>query len=513
MICAGDTIGTFQIESRAQIQTLLRTQPRCLEDLVVQVAIVRPGPIIGGAVNPYVQHRELARHGLAPPPVYDHPHLEPVLRETLGVVLYQEQVLGVAMALAGFSAGQADQLRRAMTRKRSREAMIRLWTQFREGALAQGVDQATARKVFKKLIGFAEYGFPKSHATAFAILAYQSSWLKHYYPAEFVCALLNNQPMGFYPPHVLTNDARRHQVRILPPDVNESGVKCSVQGNTVRIGLGYVAKAGEDVAIRLVAERDAAGPFQSLADVVRRVPLRIEAAENLIAVGAADGFGLGRREALWQLGLFMPARAFAGKNGKTPGRQLPIPLPVEQDMVELRPMGPWEQMTSDYALMGLSPRYHPLGLLRPRLPRTIRSIAETLHIPDGARIQVAGLIVCRQRPGTAKGITFLLLEDEHGLLNVIVFPDLYSERRHIVRGEPFVVVEGVLQQRNNTINLVAERIWPLSEARAEFHIPENLDTSRAPDATDIDVIAQQSEDPEIGLDHVRQVAPTSHNYR
>ena len=513
MICAGDTIGTFQIESRAQIQTLLRTQPRCLEDLVVQVAIVRPGPIIGGAVNPYVQHRELDRRGLAPPPAYDHPLLEPVLRETLGVVLYQEQVLGVAMALAGFSAGQADQLRRAMTRKRSREAMTRLWTQFRDGALAQGVDLATAEKVFKKLIGFAEYGFPKSHATAFAILAYQSSWLKHYYPAEFVCALLNNQPMGFYPPHVLTNDARRHQVRILPPDVNESGVKCSVQGNAVRIGLGYVAEAGEDVATRLVAERDAGGRFQSLADVVRRVPLRIEAAENLIAVGAADGFGLGRREALWQLGLFLPARAFGGKNGKTPGRQLPIPLPVEQDMVELRPMGPWEQMTSDYALMGLSPRYHPLGLLRPRLPRAIRSIAETLHIPDGTRIQVAGLIVCRQRPGTAKGITFLLLEDEHGLLNVIVFPDLYSERRHIVRGEPFVVVEGVLQQRNNTINLVAERIWPLSEARAEFHIPDNLDTPAAPDATDIDVIAQQSEDPETGLDHARQVAPASHNYR
>jgi error-prone DNA polymerase len=513
MICAGDTIGTFQIESRAQIQTLLRTQPRCLEDLVVQVAIVRPGPIIGGAVNPYVQHRELTRRGLAPPPVYDHPRLEPVLRETLGVVLYQEQVLGVAMALAGFSAGQADQLRRAMTRKRSREAMNRLWTQFRNGALAQGVDLATAEKVFKKLIGFAEYGFPKSHATAFAILAYQSSWLKHYYPAEFVCALLNNQPMGFYPPHVLTNDARRHQVRILPPDVNESGVKCSVQSNAVRIGLGYVAEAGEDVATRLVAERDASGHFQSLADVVRRVPLRIEAAENLVAVGAADGFGLGRREALWQLGLFLPARAFGGKNHKTPGRQLPIPLPVEQDMVELRPMGAWEQMTSDYALMGLSPRYHPLGLLRPRLPRAIRSTAETLRIPDGTRIQVAGLIVCRQRPGTAKGITFLLLEDEHGLLNVIVFPDLYSERRHIVRGEPFVVVEGVLQQRNNTINLVAERIWPLSEARAEFRIPGNLDTPATPDATDIDVIAQQSEDPETGLDRARQVAPASHNYR
>jgi error-prone DNA polymerase len=510
MICAGDTIGTFQIESRAQIQTLLRTQPRCLEDLVVQVAIVRPGPIIGGAVNPYVQQRELARQGIAAEPVYDHPLLEPVLRETLGVILYQEQVLGVSMALAGFSAGQADQLRRAMTRKRSREAMLRLWTQFRDGALGRGVDFETAKKVFNKLTGFAEYGFPKSHAAAFAILAYQSSWLKHYYPAEFICALLNNQPMGFYPPHVLTNDARRHQVRILPPDVNQSEVQCTLYGNAVRIGLGYVAGIGEDLATRLVAERESTGPFHSLADLVRRLPLRIEAAENLVTVGAADGFGLGRREALWQLGLFLPARGFGGKNGKTPGRQLPIPLPVAQDMVELRPMGPWEQMANDYALMGLSPRYHPLGLLRPRLPRSIRSMADIPHIPDGARIQVAGLIVCRQRPGTAKGITFLLLEDEHGLLNVIVYPDLYSEQRHVVRGEPFVVIEGVLQHHNNTINVVAERIWPLSEARAQFRIPEHLGEH---DANEFAVLAHQSEDSGNDLNRVRQVAPASHNYR
>ena len=510
MICAGDTIGTFQIESRAQIQTLLRTQPRSLEDLVVQVAIVRPGPIIGGAVNPYVRQRELARQGIAEPPVYDHPSLESVLRETLGVILYQEQVLGVSMALAGFSAGQADQLRRAMTRKRSREAMLRIKKQFLEGAIEKGVTETTARKVFDKLIGFAEYGFPKSHAAAFAVLAYQSAWLKHYYPAEFVCALLNNQPMGFYPPHVLTNDARRHNVRILPPDVNESGVTCSVKGNAVRIGLGYVAEIGQDLATQLVAEREASGPFQSLADLVRRVPLRLEAAESLVSVGIADGFGLGRREALWQLGLFLPARGFGGQNGKTPGRQLPIPLPVEQDMVELRPMGPWEQMANDYAIMGLSPRYHPLGLLRPRLPRRIRSTAEIPRIPDGTRIQVAGLIVCRQRPGTAKGITFLLLEDEIGLVNVIVYPDLYGERRHIVRGEPFLVIEGILKQSHNTTNLVAERIWPLAEARSEFSIPHNLGQR---DSAEIDVLAQQSEDGETGLDHVRQIAPPSHNYR
>ncbi|HEX5500579.1 MAG TPA: error-prone DNA polymerase, partial [Thermomicrobiales bacterium] len=395
MICRGDTIGTFQIESRAQIQTILRTQPRCLDDLVVQVAIVRPGPIVGGAVNPYVRQREQRRRGIAVAPVYDHPLLEPVLRETLGVILYQEQVLGVAMALAGFTAGQADQLRRAMSRKRSRDAMVRLWTQFRDGALAKDVDLATAQAVFQKLLGFADYGFPKCHAAAFAVLAYQSAWLKRYYPAPFVCALLNNQPMGFYPPHVLTNDARRHGVRILPPDVNASDVTCNVAGNAVRSGLGFIAELGDDGAGRIVAERTRHGSFRSLADLVRRVPLRQDAAEHLVAVGAADGFGLGRREALWQLGLFIPTRAFGGgRTGRDPSRQLALELPVDADMTDLPPMGPWEQMATDYQTLGLSPRYHPLGLLRPRLPRAIVPLSELERLPDGLRIQVAGLVVC-----------------------------------------------------------------------------------------------------------------------
>ena len=521
MICAGDTIGTFQIESRAQIQTLLRTQPRTLEDLVVQVAIVRPGPIIGGAVNPYVRQRELRRQGRAEPIGYDHPLLEEVLQETLGVVLYQEQVLGVAMALAGFSAGQADQLRRAMSRKRSREAMARLEDQFIAGAVAKKVDEATARLVFEKLMGFAEYGFPKCHAAAFAVLSYQSSWLKHYYPAEFVCALLNNQPMGFYPSHVLTNDARRHGIRLAPPDFNRSEVRCTVEGSTMRVGLGYVADLGDEAAYRLVADRATHGPFRSLADVVRRVPLRIEAAENLVAVGAADGFGLGRREALWQLGLFLPARSFGGRDGKEPGRQLPLALPVDADMVELRPLGPWEQMATDYATMGLSPRYHPLGLLRAKLPKGIAPIAELATLPDGLRLRVAGLVVCRQRPGTAKGITFLLLEDEGGLVNVVVFPDLYEAERHVVRGEPFLLIEGTLQRRNNTINLVAERILPLDAARD--HLPPD---DRLPDGRSIDVIVARAIRPAASsqgangaashLDEaaeLRRLAPAAHNYR
>lgn len=512
MICAGDTIGTFQIESRAQIQTVLRTQPRCLEDLVVQVAIVRPGPIIGGAINPYIRNRERQRRGEPFDLAYDHPSLEPVLRETLGVILYQEQVLGVAMALAGFSAGQADQLRRAMSRKRSRDAMIRLWTQFRDGALARDVSLATAKTVFQKLLGFAEYGFPKCHAAAFAVLSYQSSWLRRYHPAEFTCALLNNQPMGFYPPHVLTNDAKRHGVRILGPDINLSGARCTVEAGAVRIGLGYVAELGEAAADQIVAERTTKGVYRSLADLVRRVPLRPEGAENLIAVGAADSFGLGRREALWQLGLFLPAHGFGGgRTPKTPGTQLPLALPTRQDMVELRPMGPWEQMAADYEALGLSPRYHPLGLLRPSLPRTIASTTELATLPDGLTVQIAGLVVCRQRPGTAKGITFLLIEDEQGLINVIIYPSLYNETRHVVRGEPFLLVSGKLQRRDGTLNVIAEAIRPLEGARAAISpltvMPAAADKIDVIDgSSDIAAHTERIED-------LRPIAPVAHNYR
>jgi error-prone DNA polymerase len=294
MICAGDTVGVFQVESRAQMQMLPRTQPRSIEDLTVEVAIVRPGPIVGKAVNPYAQRRQGRE-----PVTYDHPSLESVLEETLGVILFQEQVLQVAMALAGFTAGQAEALRRAMSRKRSREAMEGLWRQFRIGALENEVDEKTARRVFDKLLGFAEFGFPKSHAAAFALLAYQSAWLKKYYPAEFYCALFNAQPMGFYPPHVFTNDAQRHGIEVLSPDVNRSGARCTVEDGAVRIGFAYVQGIGQEAARVLENERRRNGAFRSLSDFVRRVSLKREPIENLISVGAFDQFGLNRRELLW----------------------------------------------------------------------------------------------------------------------------------------------------------------------------------------------------------------------
>jgi len=502
MICQGDTLGTFQIESRAQIQTLLKTQPRSLDDLTVQVAIVRPGPIVGGATSPYIQRRIDPHFRVT----YDHPLLEPVLRETLGVVLYQDQVIEVAMTLAGFSAGEADQLRRAMTRKRSREAMVALWRAFRDGATGNGVAPKTAKEVFQKLLGFAAYGFPKGHAASFAVLAYQSAWLKHYFPAEFLAALLNNQPMGFYPTHVLSNEARRRGVRVLPPDVNQSGVRCTVAGQAaVRLGLAHVRGLGAEVAAAIVAERATHGPYRTLADLVRRAPIRRDAVEALALVGTFDAFGLGRREAVWQAGLFIPPRPFGARRGRAGarGRQVPLALPVAQDQVALRPLPAWERMSAEYQGLGLSPHWHPLGLLRPDLSTTWVTTADLERLPHGTRVTLAGLVVCRQRPETAKGVTFLLVEDETGLVNVIVSRSLYAAQRRFVRGTPFLVIRGRLDKRHGTINLVAAGLGELEAIPAALRPPADEPTEGGVSAP-----GQVAADPSQ-----RTVAPTAHNYR
>ena len=260
-ICAADTMGVFQIESRAQMQTLPRVKPRSLEDLTVEVAIIRPGPSVGGAVNPHI-NRWMGKESVT----YDHRSLEPVLKETLGVILFQEQVLQVAMALAGFTAGQAESLRRAMGRKRSREAIDKLKEQFIEGCLRNGVSQDVAEGVFGKIAGFAEFGFPKAHAAAFGLLAYQTAWLRTYYPAEFLCALINAQPMGFYGPHVVVNDGKRHNVEALPSNINLSGANCTVEGDAVRIGLRYVKGLSQQTAQEVEEERERNGAFRSLFD-------------------------------------------------------------------------------------------------------------------------------------------------------------------------------------------------------------------------------------------------------
>ncbi|MGA2285477.1 MAG: error-prone DNA polymerase [Dehalococcoidia bacterium] len=450
MICAGDTIGVFQIESRAQMQLLPRTQPRSLEELTQEVAIVRPGPIVGKAVNPFVRRKQGKE-----PVTYDHPSLEDALKDTLGVVIYQDQVLQVAMALAGFTAGQAEALRRAISRKRSREAMQSFWQQFREGALARGVDEKTAQSVFDKLLGFAEFGFPKSHSAAFAVLAYQSAWLKKYYPAEFYCALFNAQPMGFYAPHVFTNDAKRHGVGVLNPDINRSGARCTVEdgpeGDAVRVGIAYVRGIGESAAQAVEEERQRNGPYGSVWELMNRTRLPQTAVENLASVGAFESLVANRREPMWQAGLVI--RPHDG--------QMPLPLPIEQDMVPLADMTAWERMAAEYENLGLSPVHHPLAFVRRGLHEGVVSSKHLDRLPDGVMVEIAGLVVCRQHPMTAKGFVFLLLEDEFGLANVVVKPGLYASARTVIRSEPFLLVRGKLQKREGTLNVVAEKFTPL----------------------------------------------------
>jgi error-prone DNA polymerase len=449
-----DTVGVFQIESRAQMQSLVRTKPEDLDDLTVQVALVRPGPIVGDAVNPYISRRQALRRDPDADIPFDHPLLEKPLADTLGVIVFQDQVLEVAIALAGFTTGEAEALRRAMSRKRSHDALEAHWQRFEAGAARNGVSTETARCVFDKVVGFSAFGFPKSHAAAFAILAYQSAWLHRHHPAEFLCALLNAQPMGFYPPATLLRDGERRGVSMRGPDVNRSEADCTVEreeGETaVRIGLGYVkgvGKAAED----LVAEREHGGPFADPGDLVRRSPVGRDLLAQLVRAGALDCFSRDRRRLLWDIRLH-----------RAPERgQLALALDAPA-APRLPAMSAWEHMVADHETMNLTTGPHPLALLRPSLSPVLRTTRDLETDPTGSPVTVAGIVVARQRPSTAKGIVFLLLEDEHGMTNVIVWPQVYDRDRIAVRAEPLVEVTGRLERRDGTINVIAERIGPLS---------------------------------------------------
>ncbi len=441
MICKADTIGIFQVESRAQIQILPQSNPRCLEDLTIEVAIIRPGPIQGNMVNPYLQRRK-GREEVT----YLHPALEPILEETLGVILFQEQVIQAAVLIAGFSPGEADALRRGMSRKRSRQEMGKMRQRVLDGASRSKVDGETADRIFAALEGFAEYGFCKSHAAGFALLCYQSAWLKRYHPAEFYTALLNNQPMGFYTPDVIVNDARRHGVTVLPVDINKSCDVSSVEDGKVRLGFTFVKGIGRKAADTIVQARRAAS-FSSLDDFFLRTGLEVKQIENLILAGAFDSFGKSKRGLLWHLGLL---------EKKTPGK---LPLQFPQFKVGLPPPTDLEEMKNDYEIMGLSPRYHPMQLLRGTisLGKVLKS-SSIDQIPSGNSVQVAGYVISRQRPGTAKGFCFLTLEDEEGIMNVIVKPRVYEAYREVFRLEPIILVEGTLQKKDGVINVIAEKL-------------------------------------------------------
>src|SRR6478752_2294792 len=466
-IQAADTVGVFQIESRAQMQSLLQTRPENLDDLTIQVALVRPGPIQGGAVHPFIANRQRLREDPEFVPPSDHPLLEEPLRETLGVIVFQDQVLAVATALAGFSIGEAEGLRRAMSRKRSLEAIEAFRGRFVEGAGSKGVGSEAANAVFDKLVGFSGFGFPKSHAAAFGLLAYQSAWLRHHYPAQFLCALLNAQPMGFYPPASLVRDAQRRGVEVRSPDVNLSGARCALEGEAVRVGLSYVRSLGDEEAAAVASERERRGPFAGVRELAQRTGLDPPGLEALVASGTCDSLGR-RRALLWELGFAPRAQTVPGSGGEE--SQLALPLDPTAATPALQEHTPWERMLADYRTTSLSVGVHPLTLLRPHLPRGTLSSRALEEARAGSSVAVAGMAVARQRPATANGVVFMLLEDEHGQVNLIVPPGVYERFRPLVRSEPLLLARGRFERVDRNRNVLVrelESLGPLARRCAD----------------------------------------------
>ena len=484
MIQQADTVGVFQIESRAQMATLPRMRPSCFYDLVVEVAIIRPGPITGNMVHPYI-NRRLGREPIR----YAHPSLEPILKRTLGIPLFQEQLLRMAMTAANFTGGQAEELRRAMGFKRSVERMGELKDRLLRGLAQNGIVADAAEDIVRSITSFALYGFPESHSASFALLAYASSYLKAHYPAEFLTALLNCQPMGFYSPAVLVKDAQRHGVRVLPIDVNESDVCCTVfdvraevgQGKRspapsepdtgsdnraagmrspacaadgVRLGLVYVRELRAEAAGMIVEERRQHGPFVSIGEFVRRVRLKKNELDVLAELGALNFLGekIHRREALWQIErVWRPKGPLFERQDDAP----PEPGPLSA-------MNALERLEADYRGAGLTVGTHPMHHLRGQIAGMgVLSSRELASAANGRRVRVAGGVITRQRPGTAKGFCFITLEDETGVSNLILTPRVFQDHRLTVLNEPFLLAEGVLQNVDGTAAVKAEVLKPL----------------------------------------------------
>ena len=504
MLTKADTIGVFQVESRAQMATLPRLKPKHFYDLVVQVAIIRPGPIVGDMVHPYL-NRRAGREPVIPL----HPSLEPVLARTLGVPLFQEQLLRMAMVAAGFTGGQAEELRRAMGFKRSEKRMKQIEVQLREGMAKNGITGDTAERIVNSITSFALYGFPESHAASFALLAYASAYLKVHYPAAFYTALLNNQPMGFYHPASLVKDAQRRGVRFHPIDVQQSDWLCRVETDgAIRLGFMYVnglrkemgqamaiplqpagagspkrrsseggrpvcPKCGDDDESMIEIVREGthfcntcahewtvplkpAGRFASIEDLVRRTGLRRDELTTLADIGALNAFTNERRSALWQV-----ERAVrpAGELFENDERHERFERDERSERSPLTPMDEHDRLRADYGGMGLTIGPHPMALRRDEM--ALRGVLRASDLPqarDGRRVRVAGMVITRQRPGTAKGFVFLTLEDETGVSNIIVRPDLFDRERMTVIRQPFLLVEGVLQHQDGVLSVRAERL-------------------------------------------------------
>jgi error-prone DNA polymerase len=459
MLSRADTVGIFQVESRAQMATLPRMKPRTFYDLVVEVAIIRPGPIVGKMVHPYLDRRA----GRAPV-VYDHPALEPILRRTLGVPLFQEQLLRMAMAVAGFSGGEAEELRRAMGFKRSGARMEKIELRMREGMARNGITGATADRIVQSITSFALYGFPESHAASFALIAYASAWLKCHYPAAFFAAMLNCYPMGFYHPSTLVKDAERHGVVMAPIDVTRSAWRCTIsmpsppsggegQGEgtfALRLGLKYVTGLRAETGARIERER-AIRPFVSIADFTARAAPNRRELDALAYAGAFAAFGMGRRAALWQAAAVErdPRGLFAG-------------VEPAAGAVPLAGMDAVSETRADYAATGLTIGPHLMAHMREKLRSSgVLAAAELAEATHDTWVKTAGVVIVRQRPGTAKGFFFLTLEDETGISNAIVIPDLFQANRTLLHNAAILMVEGVLQKQDGVVAIRARRFKEL----------------------------------------------------
>jgi error-prone DNA polymerase len=476
LLCAADTVGVFQVESRAQMATLPRVQPRCFYDLVVEVALIRPGPIQGHAVNPYIRRRR----GLEPV-TYLHPLLEPILRRTLGVPLFQEQLMEMAVAIGGFSAAEADELRQAMAAKRSAERMERLRERLYDGMEAKGVTGEVADEVYRSLAAFANFGFPESHSVSFAHLVYSSSWLKLHHPAAFTAGLLNSQPMGFWSPQSLVADAQRHGVVVRRPHVDRSEVGATLESGgpgaepVLRLGLAGVRGVGDATAERIVAGR----PWCDAEDLVRRAGVTRPQLEALATAGALDAPGedsastreardgagdvpagtsrevvaaAGRRRLVWAAGA-----AAQGTPDRLPG------IVVGSEAPALPEPAPLDVVADDLWAMGLTPDRTAMELLRPQLlERGVVTAHELSALPHGSRVLVAGVVTHRQHPETAHGAVFLNLEDETGHVNVVFSRGAWARWRHVARHGPVLLVRGRLEAAQDTVNVTAERVEELS---------------------------------------------------
>jgi error-prone DNA polymerase len=463
-LCKADTVGMFQVESRAQMASIPHNAPVRFYDLVVQVAIIRPGPIVGKMMHPYMRRRQGKEEV-----TYPHPSLEPVLRRTLGVPLFQEQLLRMAMAVASFSGAEADELRRAVGMRRSMQRMKDLEVRLRSGMTRNGIGAEAQDNIVQSISAFAMYGFPESHAASFALIAYASAYLKVYFLAAFTCGLLNNQPMGFYSPAVLIKDSQRHGLRVRPIHVQRSDWLCTLETETdgslsLRIGLNYAKGLRQSSALAMIAARGSGDVFASVEDLALRVPeLNRKELVALARIGALNALGEveHRRDALWQVEqagrqvgpLLRGAGRMAGESKSTP----------------LKKMNVDERLAADYAGTGLTTGPHPMAYCREELRRQgILSAQELWSRATNQFVRVAGCVISRQRPGTAKGFVFLSLEDETGIANVIVTPDFFERERLIVTRSRFLRIDGTLQNQDGVIHVKAQRVAELEITSAEI---------------------------------------------